>query len=127
MPEVEFTPLYAAFVAECAKRTGAKPGVQIRVNLCVGTYNARRYGRPWIAKVTSWPVGGRPELEFGTYCGTDGGGETEIMARPGDIVRGGQKDLRGNNGCSDWYLVETSGELRMIDQPEARKLYGGGK
>jgi hypothetical protein len=49
------------------------------------------------------------------------------MARPGDIVRGGQKDLRGNNGCNDWYVVEASGEFRMIDQPEARKLYKGVK
>ena len=127
MPEVEFAPLYAAFLAECAKRTGATPGDPIRVNLCVGAYNARRYGRPWIAKVSSWPVGGRPEIEWGRYCGDDSGGELEILARPGDIVRSGQKDNRGNGGDNSWNVVLADGTLNEIDQAEARKLYGGAK
>jgi len=88
-----------------------------------GGYNARRYSRPWIAKITAWPVGGRPELEFGGYCGNDDGGETEITARPGDIIRSGQKDNRGNGTTNDWYLAKPDGELVLIDAAQGRELY----
>lgn len=86
-------------------------------------YNQRRYGRPWIAKITSWPVGGKPEVEWGRYLGDDDGGEVEIEANPGDIIRTGQKDHRGGNTDAGWYVVMPDGSLGACDAAEARKAW----
>jgi hypothetical protein len=51
-----------------------------RYSVVCGPYNARRYTRPWIARIAGWPVGSRLELQSGSYVGSDGGGEVEIMA-----------------------------------------------
>lgn len=115
--------LQSDIAIEIARRTNQS--TTQRYSLRYSSYNARRYSRPWIALITSWPVGGRPELEFGGYCGDDGGGEVEITAKPGDIIRSGQKDSRGNSGCNDWYVARDNGELEQIDQPTARTLYSG--
>jgi hypothetical protein len=103
----------------------APPRVLARVSMDRGSYNARRYSRPWIARVSAWPIGGKAELEWGSYIGTDGGGSVEIMAAPGDIVRIGQKDLRGNRTEADWYLVEVDYSLRGVSAIGARGLYKG--
>lgn len=95
----------------------------MRVYQSFGSYNQRRYGRPWIAKITSWPVGGKPEVQWGAYCGTDDGGEVEIDASAGDIVRTGQKDNRGNNTSADWYIVQQDGSLLSTDAAGARKAW----
>ena len=91
----ELTTMAAEIAAELARRT---PTAKIRVAVSFRAYNARRFSRPWVARVTSWPVGGKAELEFGKYLGDDSGGEAEIMALPGDIIRSGQRDGRGNSG-----------------------------
>lgn len=95
----------------------------MRVAQSFGSYNQRRYGRPWIAKITSWPVGAKPEVQWGAYCGTDEGGEVEIEAQAGDIVRTGQKDNRGNGTAADWYIVEADGSLSSTDAAGARKAW----
>jgi hypothetical protein len=96
---------------------------KIRYSESYGSYNARRYSRPWIALVASWPVGGRPDLTWGSYLGDDDGGEVEIMAYPGSILRSGQKDGRGNGGSNNWWEAMPDGSMRMIDQSEARKIW----
>lgn len=83
----------------------------MRVSQSYGSYNQRRYGRPWISKITAWPVGGKNEVVWGKYLGDDDGGEVEIDANPGDIVRTGQKDGRGNGTSADWYIVQADGSL----------------
>lgn len=95
----------------------------MRVSQSFGSYNQRRYGRPWICKITSWPVGGKPEVQWGAYCGTDDGGEVEIEAAAGDIVRTGQKDNRGNGTSADWYIVDADGSLQDTDAAGARKAW----
>lgn len=95
----------------------------MRVSQNFGSYNPRRYGRPWIAKITSWPVGGRPEVEWGRYLGDDDGGEVEIEAMPGDIIRTGQKDHRGGNTDAGWYVVQDDGSLDSTDAAGARKAW----
>lgn len=88
-------------------------------------YNARRYSKPWIAVVTEWPVGGRPELEFGSFVGDDtDGGFAEITAKEGQIIRWGQRDNRGNGTKNKWGVFR-NGEVVEIDQTEARDLFGG--
>jgi len=86
-------------------------------------YNPRRYGKPWIVRITSWPVGGKPDVEWGTYIGDDNGGEVEIQADAGDIVRIGQNDYRGGKSFAGWYIVQADGTLRETDAAGARKAY----
>ncbi len=114
--------LRAEVDAEIARRNSAVP--QVRITRTFSSYNFRRYSKPWMARVTAWPVGGKPELEFGRYLGNDDGGEVEIMARPGDIIRWGQRDGRGNKTVNNWGVVEADGTLREITQAEARTLFG---
>lgn len=102
----------------------SRSGTVARYATEFGSYNDRRYSKPWIAKVISWPVGGRPNLEFGRYIGNDDGGEVEIMACPGDIIRVGQKDLRQPRRTqNDWFVARDNGVLEPIEAAEARKLY----
>src|ERR1017187_6378175 len=68
-----------------------------RVSVGYDAYNSRRYSKPWIARIIAWPVGGVPTMESGSYVGDKKGGEVEIMAGPGDIIRDGQRDGRGGN------------------------------
>lgn len=127
--------LLDAIRAELARRGGSPESAEsspteepptVRVSREFGGYNDRRYGKPWIGKIVSWPVGGQPQIEWGTYLGTSEGGEVEIMARVGDIVRSGQKDFRNyRKSEADWFVVEDGGALRLIDASEARKLYRG--
>lgn len=97
----------------------------MRVRVSFPAYNWRRYSKPWIAKVVSWPVGSKPDIEWGTFLGSAEGGEVEIAARPGDIIRYGQKDDRGNGSTSNWAIVQEDGSLQMVSEPEARQAYKG--
>ena len=99
-----------------------------RVTVPFSAYNEKRYGTPWLARVTSWPVGSRPALAFGIYLGDHhhgGGGEAEIMAKPGDLVRWGQKDNRGNNTTAHWGVVNDDGTINQLTEAEARKAFRG--
>ena len=95
----------------------------MRISIKYAGYNARRYSKPWIGKIRKWGVGEKPEIQWGSYLGDDDGGEVEIEANPGDIIRSGQKDKRGNNTSADWYVVDNSGTPKPIDATEARKLW----
>jgi hypothetical protein len=97
----------------------------VRVTQTFSAYNERRYSRPWICRITGWKIGDRPEVEWGRYLGTARGGEVEITARPGDIIRTGQKDGRGNHGSADWYFVGTDGLLYSLTEAEARSRFQG--
>jgi len=99
----------------------------MRVSQKFGSYNQRRYSKPWIAKITSWPIGGKPEVQWGAYCGDDNGGEVEIEAMPGDIIRTGQKDHRGGNTDASWYIVQADGSLYSTDAAGARKAWDANK
>ena len=102
--------------------------MEVRVNY--GGYNSRRYSKPWISKVTAWPAGNQPVVEFGGYIGDDRGGYVAIEAVPGDVIRHGQKDSRQpKNNTYNWYVVQADGSLTKIDVREARDAYlgkGGG-
>lgn len=90
-----------------------------------GSYNDRRYSRPWIAVVSNWEVGGRPELEFGSWVGNArDGGIVEIKAKDGDIIRWGRKDNRGNGTMNKWGVFR-NGEIEEITPETARELFKG--
>lgn len=88
-----------------------------------GSYNQRRYSRPWIARVSAWPVGGRAELAWGTYLGDDTGGTVEIEASEGDVIRYGQKDNRGNGGSANWAIVQADGSFTDCKEANAAKAF----
>ncbi|MDR2710720.1 MAG: hypothetical protein LBB65_05255 [Burkholderiales bacterium] len=132
VPEKEFVKIiviserdFAAWhlIAGAASREAT--GEPVRVSLQWNAYNFRRYGKPWIARITAWAVGATPDLEFGGYVGSaDEGGELEITARPGDLLRYGQKDTRNPRGTiNEWAVVEAGGTARLITAAEARAIF----
>ena len=97
----------------------------MRITVEFDAENDRRYGKPWISRVTGWPIGGRPEIEWGRFLGTvSDGGICEIEAAPGDIIRYGQKDHRKPRAStSQWAVVDGGGSLRLVSEAEARDAY----
>lgn len=89
-----------------------------------GAYNHRRYGRPWIAVVTDWPVGEQPTLRFGGLLGPANGSAVtaEIEANPEQILRWGQKDFRGRGTVNGWGIIESDGTVRVTDAKGAREF-----
>jgi len=89
-----------------------------------GSYNERRYGKPWIAAV-NYSNSRKGEFKFGEWVGKIGGaGELYIDAEVNDIIAIGQKDFRKpRNSAPEYYIVTTTGSLEYIgDNPvDARK------
>lgn len=100
------------------------PDQSHRITIEFGSYNHRRYSRPWIAAVVSWPVGESAQMVFGGYVGDDTGGEAEIRARIGSIVRWGQRDYRGNNTTAFYGIVRADGSVERLSEREARAAWG---
>jgi hypothetical protein len=94
----------------------------MRVTITFDAYNPRRYGRPWIAKITDWQIGKQPVLEFGALVGLT----AEIEASPGAIVRWGQRDNRGNHTTSCWGIVDAEGDATWSTAEECRKQWLAG-
>lgn len=114
----------AELVAVADELSEPKAPEPLRVTVEFPSYNERRYGLPWIARVTAWPVGGSPQLEFGKFIGRAGDpGECEILAQRGDIVRWGQKDNRGNHTMSRWGIVGGDGTIDDCTESQARKAF----
>lgn len=74
------------------------------------SYNQRRYGKPWIAKL-SFIRPGKPEYTFGDWLGQPGdSGELSIEVEPGDVIARGQKDHRkGRGGADDIGVIQVDG------------------
>jgi hypothetical protein len=93
---------------------------EIAVTYEVESYNTKRYSKPWIAKITSWNVGSYPTLYFGassTYV-------AEISAKPGDIIKYGQKDYRNlPRSDNEFGLVLETGEIERITENQAKILF----
>lgn len=120
MPDNELHALLARISSEIKTR---RPRPR-RITKSFGCYNEKRFSKPWLARVIDWPVGRPPELRFGHYLGTSAGGESEILAQDGDVVRWGQKDNRGNHTVARWGIVESNGCIRECTEAEARRTFG---
>jgi hypothetical protein len=91
--------------------------------------NDKRFSKPWIGKVTHWPIGQRAALEWGVFRGSiTEGGETEVDAVTGDVIRWGQKDYRaGKHGSpSLWGIVQADASVLECTEVVARKAYDSG-
>jgi hypothetical protein len=94
-----------------------------------GSYNERRYGKPWIA-VIDYTNNRKGDFRFGDWQGRPGSeGELYITCEIGDIIATGQKDFRKpRNSAPTYYQVDSNGQLDEIgDNPvEAYKRSQGG-
>ncbi len=83
-------------------------------------YNQRRYGKPWIARVIGWPVGRPAVLEWGSALDA---WTCEIEASPGDVIRWGQRDHRGNGTTALFGVVQADGGVEVCDAVHAASVY----
>lgn len=91
----------------------------MKLSIETGSYNARRYGKPYIGVVSA--ESGRV-TRWGTWIGTPGqAGILEIEAVAGDVIVKGQRDNRGNNGTPDYAVVQDDGTLKYMSKAEAIK------
>ncbi|XID91023.1 hypothetical protein ACF3MZ_21225 [Paenibacillaceae bacterium WGS1546] len=92
----------------------------MRVKIEYGSYNSRRYGKPWGAKVSF--EGAKLSYDFaaGSFLGDDRGGNVYIDCEPGDVVAAGQKDNRNPRYTENkLYIVQKDGSLAEIDKVTA--------
>ena len=98
----------------------------MQITVETSSYNHRRMGKPWIAKVDfSTPKG---DFSWGDWTGdhyNGGEGVLSIDAAPGDIIAKGQKDNRQpRNSAPDFYVVTADGKLDPLgDKGDAYKHY----
>ena len=91
------------------------------------SYNQRRYGKPWIAKV-DFAKSAKGDFSWGYWTGdhyNGGAGVLSISAKPGDIIAGGQKDFRQpKNSAPDFSVVAVDGNLEPLgDKGDAYKYF----
>lgn len=87
----------------------------MKIEIETTSYNNRRYGKPWIAKVSFEDSKG--EFHWGNWIGSPGEeGILVVEVEAGDIIARGQKDFRGASykSAPDWYAVTTDGELERL-------------
>ena len=92
----------------------------ITVRKSFGSYNDRRYSKPWGAQVTLGE--NRPQYDYsvGTYWGDANGGEVVLTVPVASIVAFGQKDNYNLKKTKNiWYQVGEDGSLREVTRPEA--------
>jgi hypothetical protein len=96
----------------------------MRITIQQSAYNPRRDSKPWIGRCTEWAIGKPyPEMAWGAFIGDSHGGELEVEAAPGQIIRWGQNDLRGGNHTYRQYgRVEADGSVTRIRSTEASKI-----
>lgn len=90
------------------------------------SYNKRRYGKPWIAKIDFADPKG--SFAWGEWTGdhlNGGEGVLIIEAKPGDIIAIGQKDSRQpKNSAAAYYVISEEGEIVDLgDKGTAYKHY----
>jgi len=85
------------------------------------SYNDRRYGKPWLAEVTTHLT---KDFAFIDWDGTPGhAGEHRFEAEPGTLLAAGQKDHRKGRGGVDGYkMCWPDGGVRSLPEDAARKL-----
>lgn len=75
--------------------------------------------------MVEWPSGKSAIVNWGRYQGDEEGGDVEIIATPGEVVRWGQKGPSRRQTKSCWGIVQQDGsveECTMVQAHKARKL-----
>jgi len=89
------------------EKRASEQEVMMEITKETGSYNQRRMGRPWIAKVDF--TNSKGDFSWGDWTGDQyngGAGVLSINAKPGDIIATGQKDNRQpKNSAPDFFVV----------------------
>lgn len=97
----------------------------MEITIETSSYNKRRYGRPWIAKVDFTNPKG--DFSWGNWTGDhQNGGEGVLIINTyfGDIIAKGQKDFRKPaNSAPQFFVVSALGELEHIGDKGAAYKY----
>jgi len=97
----------------------------MKITVETESYNEKRYGKPWIAKV-EFESGSKLNYSWGDWCGDAGySGQLDLVnINAGDIIARGQKDNRKSvNSAPDFYIVREGGELEQVTKLDAFKQY----
>jgi len=80
-----------------------------------GSYNERRYGKPWCARVTGIDARGKLMYEWAEWTGRIGDrGLLRVACKPGEIIAWGQRDLRRPHR-SEHLILQMQQDGRMVD------------
>lgn len=94
----------------------------IKIEIKTDSYNERRFGRPWIAKV-DFSNDKKGEMFFGDWIGQHGDeGILELEANAGDIIATGQKDYRGKSDLF-YYVLKEDGTLESMTKAAAYQWF----
>ena len=87
-------------------------------------YNERRYGKPWIARITISADGTKLDYAWGDWIGTPGDeGILILTLEVGDVYARGQKDHRGNRNGVDYYVLAADGTGTKLGDKAAAYKY----
>jgi len=89
------------------------------------SYNQRRYGRPWIAKVVI--KDGTLSYQWGQWIGDHSNGSEGLLVltdvTPGTVYAQGQRDTRTlANSAPEFFVLGADGSDKYISKSEAYKL-----
>ena len=96
----------------------------MKIERKTGIYNERRYGAPWIAKVTF--EDGKIKYDFGRWIGDKGREGLLVLdnMNPGDLFARGQKDFRNPKHTeNDLYELQADGLGLSISKVDAYKKF----
>jgi len=94
------------------------------IKILTDSYNARRFGKPYIARLDFPTPAGTPT--WGAWIGDPGyAGVLIIQAMPGEIIMTGQKDFRKPNGGypPEYFQVQDDGSLEKLPDRAAAFAY----
>ena len=95
----------------------------MQIKITKDAYNARRYSRPWIARVT-FDASGKACYEFGHFVGAHGDEGLLVLDAPNNsIIATGQKDYRKNSSEIYFKTVENDAISESISKAEAFEKY----
>jgi hypothetical protein len=102
--------------------TTKERGEEMKIMRDTGSYNERRYGKPWIAKIGL--DGNELKFNFGTWIGSPGCEGVLVLEsiEPGEYYARGQKDFRKpRNSAPDFYVLTFDGEGAIKSKVEVYK------
>jgi hypothetical protein len=96
-----------------------------KIEIKTGSYNQRRYSKPWIA-IVDFSIDPRGEFKWGTWVGDHSTGSEGLLvidANEGDIIAMGQKDFRQpRNSAPTYYQVRDGKLVELASRAEAYKI-----
>ncbi|MEA4811143.1 MAG: hypothetical protein VB108_01080 [Anaerolineaceae bacterium] len=95
------------------------------IEINTGSYNQRRFSRPWIAKI-DFSQNPKGDYKFGSWVGDHNNGSDGVLvinAEEGDVIAQGQKDFRQpKNNVPDYYIVKNGQLVHLESKAEAYQM-----